>query len=73
MGAIVARHFKEWDPFWFYFHVSVQTVGFVLGVIGVITGLLLNDQLQANVGIHKALGIIILVLASLQVYILHYY
>ncbi|KAI4356243.1 hypothetical protein L6164_000278 [Bauhinia variegata] len=66
MGAIVARHFKEWDPFWFYFHVSVQSLGFVLGVIGVITGLVLEDQLQADVPIHKALGIIILVLALLQ-------
>ncbi|KAF1863640.1 hypothetical protein Lal_00030709 [Lupinus albus] len=66
MGAIVARHFKEWDPFWFYFHASVQTLGFVLGLIGVITGLVLNNQLQFDVNIHKAIGIIILVLACLQ-------
>ncbi|KAK4268100.1 hypothetical protein QN277_024803 [Acacia crassicarpa] len=66
MGAIIARHFKQWDPFWFYFHVSVQSVGFILGLIGVITGLILNDQLHADVEIHKVLGIIVLTLACLQ-------
>ncbi|XP_054785287.1 cytochrome b561 and DOMON domain-containing protein At3g07570 isoform X2 [Prosopis cineraria] len=66
MGAIIARHFKQWDPLWFYFHVSVQSLGFLLGFIGVISGLILNDRLHANVQIHKALGIIILVLACLQ-------
>ncbi|XP_028755690.1 cytochrome b561 and DOMON domain-containing protein At3g07570-like [Neltuma alba] len=66
MGAIIARHFRQWDPLWFYFHVSFQTLGFILGVIGVITGLLLNNQLHANVEIHKALGITILVLGCLQ-------
>ena len=64
----MARYFREWDPFWFYFHGSVQSLGFALGVIGVITGLVLVDKLQVDVGIHKAIGIIILVLASLQVY-----
>ncbi|XP_020207534.1 cytochrome b561 and DOMON domain-containing protein At3g07570 [Cajanus cajan] len=67
MGAIVARYFKEWDPFWFYFHASVQFLGFVLGVIGVISGLVLNNQLHIDVSLHKALGIIILVLGCLQI------
>ncbi|MED6128715.1 hypothetical protein PIB30_100694 [Stylosanthes scabra] len=66
MGAMVARYFKEWDPFWFYFHASVQSLGFILGFIGVISGLVLNNQLQVDVSLHKVLGIIILVLASLQ-------
>ncbi|KAL4336577.1 hypothetical protein AHAS_Ahas12G0024100 [Arachis hypogaea] len=66
MGAIVARYFKEWDPFWFYFHASVQSLGFIIGIIGVISGLVLNNQLQVDVSLHKALGIIILVLACLQ-------
>lgn len=70
MGAIVARHFKEWDPFWFNFHASVQSLGFVLGVIGVISGLVLNNQLHVDVNLHKALGIIILVLGCLQVFFL---
>ncbi|RDY06660.1 Cytochrome b561 and DOMON domain-containing protein, partial [Mucuna pruriens] len=67
MGAIVARYFKEWDPFWFYFHTTVQSLGFVLGVIGVISGLVLDNQLHIDVSLHKALGIIILVLGCLQV------
>ncbi|KAK2353635.1 cytochrome b561 and DOMON domain-containing protein [Trifolium repens] len=67
MGAIVARYFKDWDPFWFNFHASVQSLGFILGLIGVISGLILNNQLHVNFNLHKALGIIILVLACLQV------
>ncbi|XP_052724417.1 cytochrome b561 and DOMON domain-containing protein At3g07570 isoform X2 [Vigna angularis] len=67
MGAIVARYFREWDPFWFYFHASVQFLGFVLGVIGVISGFVLNNQLHVDVTLHKALGIIIFVLACFQV------
>ncbi|KAL9304079.1 hypothetical protein ACSQ67_021342 [Phaseolus vulgaris] len=67
MGAIVARYFREWDPFWFYFHASVQSLGFVLGVIGVISGFVLNNQLHVDVSLHKALGIIIFVLACLQI------
>lgn len=67
MGAIVARHFKQWDPFWFYFHASVQSLGFLLGVIGVITGIVLHNQLHIDVNLHKTLGIIILILGCLQV------
>ncbi|KAJ1429534.1 DOMON domain [Sesbania bispinosa] len=67
MGAIVARHFKQWDPFWFYFHASVQSLGFLLGVIGVISGLVLSNQLHIDLNLHKALGIIILVLGCLQI------
>ncbi|KAG5021775.1 hypothetical protein JHK85_018117 [Glycine max] len=67
MGAIVARYFKEWDPFWFYFHASVQSLGFVLGVTGVISGFVLNNQLHTDVSLHKVLGIVIFVLACLQI------
>lgn len=67
MGAIVARHFKEWDPFWFYFHASLQSLGFALGLIGIITGLVLKNRLHFDVNLHMALGIIILVLACLQI------
>lgn len=67
MGAIVARHFKQWDPFWFYFHASVQSLGFLLGVIGVITGIVLHNQLHIDFNLHKTLGIIILILGCLQV------
>ncbi|CAN1316062.1 Cytochrome b561 and DOMON domain-containing protein At3g07570 [Linum perenne] len=67
-GAIVARYLKLFDPFWFYAHVLIQSMGFLLGMIGVITGLLLADDLDAaHVSTHKALGILVLVLGCLQV------
>ncbi|GKU97812.1 hypothetical protein SLEP1_g10897 [Rubroshorea leprosula] len=67
IGGIVARHFKQWDPIWFYSHVAIQSLGFVLGLIGVICGFVLEDRLSAHVPTHKGLGIFILVLGCLQV------
>lgn len=67
IGIIVARYFKQFDPTWFYVHVSIQSGGFTLGLVGVVCGLVLNDRINANVTKHKALGIVILVLGCLQV------
>ena len=69
VGAIIARHFREWDPFWFNLHASVQSLGFALGVIGVISGLVLDYQLNLDVSTHEALGIAILMLGCLQVFL----
>jgi len=67
IGAIVARHLRHMDPLWFYCHISIQSLGFLLGLSGVITGLILNNKLDSDVSIHKSLGILILVLGCLQV------
>ncbi|XP_065638068.1 cytochrome b561 and DOMON domain-containing protein At3g07570 [Quercus suber] len=67
IGTIVARYFKHKDPIWFYLHISLQSVGFILGVIGVICGFILNNHLNANVGSHKSIGIFILLLGCIQV------
>ncbi|PSR86262.1 Cytochrome b561 and DOMON domain-containing protein [Actinidia chinensis var. chinensis] len=67
IGAIVARYFKQWDPIWFYSHISIQSLGFIFGIAGVICGFLLENKLSANVNKHKGLGIFILILGCLQV------
>ncbi|CAN1858157.1 Cytochrome b561 and DOMON domain-containing protein At3g07570 [Linum perenne] len=69
IGAIVARYYKDMEPIWFYIHVMVQCSGFVLGVIGVIAGLVLEGNLGANINVstHKVIGISILILGCLQV------
>ncbi|KAL5998013.1 hypothetical protein ACLOJK_008947 [Asimina triloba] len=67
LGAIIARYLKDWDPTWFYAHVSIQCIAFAGGLAGVILGLTLEDKISADVTTHKALGILILVLGSLQV------
>ncbi|KAI3760315.1 hypothetical protein L1987_50709 [Smallanthus sonchifolius] len=67
IGAAVARYLKHLDPLWFYLHSGIQSLGFVLGLAGVIAGIVLDDRIEANVGKHKALGITILVLGCLQV------
>ncbi|XP_058102463.1 cytochrome b561 and DOMON domain-containing protein At3g07570-like isoform X1 [Magnolia sinica] len=66
IGAIFARYFKEWDPYWFYAHVFIQAVGFGLGLSGAIIGFSLEDKLSVNVDTHKALGILILAFGCLQ-------
>ncbi|KAE8038077.1 hypothetical protein FH972_010621 [Carpinus fangiana] len=67
IGAMVARYLKEKDPLWFYFHGFIQLCGFILGLVGIICGFILNNRLNAAVSTHKGLGIFILVLGCLQV------
>ena len=70
IGAMVARYFREKDPLWFYFHGFIQLFGFILGLVGIICGFVLNNRLHAAVSTHKGLGIFILVLGCLQVCII---
>lgn len=66
IGIALARYFKRHDPFWFYAHISVQGVGFVLGAAGIAMGLRLNDDVP-GANSHQALGITILVFGCQQV------
>jgi hypothetical protein len=66
VGIALARYFKRRDPFWFYAHISVQGVGFVLGLVGILVGFKLNDDLP-GADRHQAIGIAILVFGCLQV------
>lgn len=67
IGVMVARYLRQYDPIWFYSHTTIQSLGFILGFAGVISGLVLNSRLQNNVNRHKGLGIFILLLGCLQV------
>lgn len=65
-GAIFARYFRS-QPLWYYFHVSAQFIGFILGLAGVVVGVQLNNRLQPHIPGHQGIGILILVLSILQV------
>ncbi|KAJ3678184.1 hypothetical protein LUZ60_001987 [Juncus effusus] len=67
IGIIMARYFKHHDPFWFYAHISIQGVGFVFGLIGILIGFSLDDTGASNEGVHGGIGIAILVFGVLQV------
>ncbi|KAJ3675386.1 hypothetical protein LUZ60_004428 [Juncus effusus] len=67
INIIAARYFKHHDPHWFYSHISIQAIGFVLGLAGIIIGFDLDDEGVDNIDTHKAIGITILVLGCLQV------
>ncbi|RRT42746.1 hypothetical protein B296_00056894 [Ensete ventricosum] len=47
-GVIMARYFKHLDPLWFYSHISIQGIGFVLGLVGIIAGFNLDDDLRST-------------------------
>ncbi|XP_055808217.1 cytochrome b561 and DOMON domain-containing protein At3g61750-like [Solanum dulcamara] len=65
-GAIFARYLKS-QKLWYYFHVSAQFIGFILGLAGLVLGLQLHNKLQVHIPAHEGIGILVLVLSILQV------
>ncbi|KAL5097496.1 hypothetical protein RYX36_001823 [Vicia faba] len=74
LGAVIARYlkvFKSADPAWFYLHVTCQTAAYVVGVAGWGTGLKLgSDSVGITYSTHRALGITLFCLGTLQVFAL---
>ncbi|KAM3387912.1 hypothetical protein ACQJBY_010621 [Aegilops geniculata] len=67
MGMMVARYFRRQDPYWFYGHIAVQGLGFLIGIAAVVLGFRLNGDGLKNIVVHKVIGISILSMACLQV------
>eukprot|EP00245_Coleochaete_scutata_P017231 TRINITY_DN834_c0_g1_i1.p1 TRINITY_DN834_c0_g1~~TRINITY_DN834_c0_g1_i1.p1 ORF type:complete len:951 (-),score=143.11 TRINITY_DN834_c0_g1_i1:668-3520(-) len=67
VGALLARHGKSYDPAWYYGHITVQSSGFLLGVAGFATGIVLHNRSKVQRTTHFALAITILVLSVLQI------
>ncbi|XP_045805499.1 cytochrome b561 and DOMON domain-containing protein At5g47530-like [Trifolium pratense] len=74
LGAVIARYlkvFKSADPAWFYLHVTCQTAAYIVGVAGWGTGLKLgSDSVGVTYSTHRALGITLFCLGTLQVFAL---
>lgn len=67
VGITMARYLKHYDPLWFYSHISIQSLGFVLGLAGIIAGFRLDDDGVSRADTHRAIGYCILVAGILQV------
>lgn len=67
LGAIIARYLKHKESLWYYLHVVIQFIGFLLGVAAVVVGLSLDNKLHAFIPAHKGIGIFVLVITILQV------
>ncbi|CAI9088371.1 OLC1v1022679C1 [Oldenlandia corymbosa var. corymbosa] len=72
VGAIIARYFRRY-PFqcsntWFCLHICCQLLGYILGTVGFVIGLLLNSASgqYTRVRAHRILGIIVFTSATLQ-------
>ncbi|GMY34092.1 cytochrome b561 and DOMON domain-containing protein At5g47530 [Fagus crenata] len=73
IGVMIARYMKLLngaDPAWFYIHVTCQSLGYLVGIIGWGTGMYLGAQ---SSGIqykgHRCIGITVFCLATTQVII----
>ncbi|KAG0591667.1 hypothetical protein M758_1G227900 [Ceratodon purpureus] len=68
IGAMVARYAREYDPAWFYIHITFQITGFIFIIAGVATGVNLAKSFSTpGLTGHKGLGIFLFTLAILQV------
>ncbi|KAH9541723.1 hypothetical protein CY35_14G080400 [Sphagnum magellanicum] len=68
-GAIIARYCRQWDPAWFYLHITFQILGFIFILAGLITGSKMYGRLKGlpKLSSHRALGIFLFTLACLQI------
>ncbi|KAK7292463.1 hypothetical protein RIF29_08244 [Crotalaria pallida] len=73
-GAIIARYlkvFKSADPAWFYLHITCQASAYIVGVAGFGTGIKLgSDSVGVEYHTHRALGVVLFCLGTLQVFAL---
>ncbi|KAL5202693.1 hypothetical protein ABZP36_013645 [Zizania latifolia] len=67
LGAIVARYLRHKEPLWYYLHVLLQFLGYIIGLAGVVSGIALYNRTHSNFTTHRGLGISVLALGSLQV------
>jgi hypothetical protein len=68
LGMLTARYFRQLDTCWFYSHMAIQATGYVIGIAAVVLGFRINPARLNNIDIHKAIGIAVLAMASLQVW-----
>lgn len=68
-GVMFARYFKPFaDSMWFYMHISLQCIGYVLGVSGWATGLKLESATPGFVlHKHKNIAMALFAFSTLQV------
>lgn len=68
IGAMVARYARDYDPAWFYIHVTFQIIGFIFIIAGVATGVNLTKSIDTpGLNGHRGLGLFLFILAILQV------
>ena len=69
LGVIFARYLRPiLDPAWFYIHISFQTLGYALGVIGWGLGMKLRSLTAAVHTSHQNIGIALFVFSTLQMF-----
>lgn len=76
VGVLISRYlkvFKTTDPIWFKLHVTCQSSGYIIGLIGWATGINLGAQLSGlRYKTHGCIGITLFCLATIQVIVGHF-
>eukprot|EP00250_Pteridium_aquilinum_P014560 c22061_g1_i1 orf=343-1476(+) len=71
LGVMLARYLRPFsDSVWFYIHVLIQTLGYVLGVTGWALGMRLRAVSAYVHRSHQDIGIALFVIATVQVFAL---
>lgn len=72
IGVILARYLKTFDGLgatWFHLHRACQSLAFLIGIIGFVTGIYIGNHYGVHHTPHKCIGITLMCLASTQVLI----
>ncbi|KAH7442605.1 hypothetical protein KP509_03G095900 [Ceratopteris richardii] len=71
IGVIIARYLNQCtESLWFYIHVLLQMIGYVLGAIGWALGMRLHALTSASHKVHQNMGIGLFVLGLVQMFAL---
>lgn len=67
VGIVIARCFKELDPLWFKLHRAIQSLGVLLGVVGLALGFVIAGGWGGRFTVHRNLGLAATILGLAQI------
>ncbi|XP_057452939.1 cytochrome b561 and DOMON domain-containing protein At4g17280-like [Lotus japonicus] len=72
IGVIFARYLKTFNGLgatWFHLHRACQSIAFLIGIVGFVTGVYMGNHYGVHHGPHRCIGITLIVLATAQVFV----
>jgi len=72
IGVILGRYLKVFDGLgatWFHLHRACQSLAFLIGIVGFVTGLYMGNHYGVHHTPHRCIGITLICLAFTQVFV----